>query len=153
MNYSKQLRGYSSIMEETCKKVIFYSTQALFTIILLFIFLLECTVLYLQKYNLIPLFNLIISFDSYTPITRATVQFTKDNIKIGGLFKVLHISAHKLKLQERISKLKFQIIYEKRGPISNHIQTICIENETITYSTANFIIFEYQPRYFVVNLA
>jgi hypothetical protein len=134
------------------ENVVQCSIYILYLIILIFILLLQLTVLYLQQFNLIPIFNLVLAFDEKYPITPATIMYTCHNYIVSSLFFVLHRSHQKLVLREKISKFKFQIVNMQPRRIKK-LPTICISDENIITHTPDFIITKVDSKRFLIQLA
>lgn len=138
-------------MYNTLEVVVYYTNNLLYLLILIFILSLELTVIYLQTFNLVPIFNLVISFDKNDIATPATIIYDDKTFHIPPRYKVLQTKQNNIILRERISKFKFQLTTSLRN--NYKLPTICIFHNSIIYATNKFLITKINKSRFLLQLA
>lgn len=133
------------------EQVVNVTIYILYTVILIFILILELTLLHLQQFNLIPTFNLVISFSTDSVITNATVVYDNDTFHIPIHYRILHQSAEKIILSDKISQFKFQIL-TYIPTTSPQLPTIIVFSDGRLLSSVKFIVTRLDSHRYLLNL-
>jgi hypothetical protein len=113
---------------------------------------LELIVIYLQQFNLVPIFNLVIKLDSECCPTPATITIDDHGeiVFIGELFEILHMTPSYLEARERISKLKFQLVTEWPNKFPS-VPTILVTRQEIRH-TGQFVLTKLDDTTLLIHL-
>lgn len=127
------------------RKVIYFTCNVLYIIIIIYILCLQCIFLYLQQYNFYSLFNLVITFEENDDIGPATIKFKNNNdIVIPRSITILSENNNNFYLQDNVTKTKYYLITDTNYSLIFPTPFIQISRESQT-------IQEYS-RLFVVTL-